>query len=173
MILWSEDDDKKLEEFWAAGLSATQISLKFSGRSRNAIIGRVHRLGLPGRLCSRTRSARKTKKAKDTLFLPPPPVSVALTPPALPILKKLVTEMKQAIKEDEPQEGGIGIMDLEPKHCRFIISQDNETARFCGAPKEHGVSYCGPHASRCFQAAQPYRGGRRKEKFNMFDEEAA
>ena len=49
MPTWTEQDDAILRQKWSQGLSATQIMLLLPGRSRNAIIGRVHRIGLPRR----------------------------------------------------------------------------------------------------------------------------
>ena len=48
--LWSDEEDTLLRELWAAGHSARQIAIRMNcGYSRNAIIGRVHRMELPGR----------------------------------------------------------------------------------------------------------------------------
>lgn len=46
---WSEEEDKLLRKLWSEGASATEIGMELAGRSRNAIIGRVHRLKLPKR----------------------------------------------------------------------------------------------------------------------------
>ena len=46
---WSEERVELLTKLWAEGLSASQIAARLGGVSRNAVIGKVHRLGLAGR----------------------------------------------------------------------------------------------------------------------------
>ena len=48
-ITWSDDRVEQLKKLWEAGLSASQIASKMGGVTRNAVIGKVHRLGLSGR----------------------------------------------------------------------------------------------------------------------------
>lgn len=48
-MAWTEERVRQLKELWAAGLSAGQIAAKMDGVTRNAVIGKVHRLGLAGR----------------------------------------------------------------------------------------------------------------------------
>src|SRR6056297_239202 len=46
---WTEERVEKLKEFWAEGMSASQIAKELGGVTRNAVIGKVHRLGLSNR----------------------------------------------------------------------------------------------------------------------------
>src|SRR3954466_12453637 len=46
---WSEDRVEQLKTLWTEGLSASQIARALGGVTRNAVIGKVHRLGLAGR----------------------------------------------------------------------------------------------------------------------------
>ena len=46
---WTDERVEKLKRLWAEGLSASQIAAQLGGVSRNAVIGKVHRLNLPGR----------------------------------------------------------------------------------------------------------------------------
>jgi hypothetical protein len=46
---WTDERVEKLKKLWAEGLSASQIAAQLGGVSRNAVIGKVHRLSLPGR----------------------------------------------------------------------------------------------------------------------------
>src|SRR6218665_1072362 len=46
---WTDERVEKLKRLWAEGLSASQIAAQLGGVSRNAVIGKVHRLSLPGR----------------------------------------------------------------------------------------------------------------------------
>ncbi|MBP8939426.1 MAG: GcrA cell cycle regulator, partial [Agrobacterium sp.] len=47
---WTDERVEKLKKLWAEGLSASQIAAQLGGVSRNAVIGKVHRLNLPGRV---------------------------------------------------------------------------------------------------------------------------
>src|ERR1044072_8103828 len=46
---WTDERVEKLKKLWSEGLSASQIAAQLGGVSRNAVIGKVHRLSLPGR----------------------------------------------------------------------------------------------------------------------------
>ncbi|MGB6229459.1 MAG: GcrA family cell cycle regulator, partial [Litorimonas sp.] len=48
MSSWTEDRVETLSKLWADGLSASQIAKQLGGVTRNAVIGKVHRLGLSG-----------------------------------------------------------------------------------------------------------------------------
>ncbi len=46
---WTDERVERLKKLWSEGLSASQIAAQLGGVSRNAVIGKVHRLNLPGR----------------------------------------------------------------------------------------------------------------------------
>ena len=46
---WTDERVEQLKQLWAEGLSASQIARQLGGVTRNAVIGKVHRLGLAGR----------------------------------------------------------------------------------------------------------------------------
>ena len=60
---WTDDRVEQLKNLWTEGLSASQIARALGGVTRNAVIGKVHRLGLPGRgaPCRPTRPTRKAR----------------------------------------------------------------------------------------------------------------
>jgi GcrA cell cycle regulator len=60
---WTDERVEKLKKLWADGLSASQIAAQLGGVSRNAVIGKVHRLNLPGRAKSGGQSSVRTKRA--------------------------------------------------------------------------------------------------------------
>ena len=49
MSYWNDERNDVLKALWKDGLSASQIAGKLGGVSRNAVIGKIHRLGLEGR----------------------------------------------------------------------------------------------------------------------------
>lgn len=59
---WTDERVELLKKLWADGLSASQIAAKLGGVSRNAVIGKVHRLKLSGRAKSTKSTAPKMKR---------------------------------------------------------------------------------------------------------------
>src|SRR5215218_10852712 len=64
VITWSDDRVEQLKKLWEAGLSASQIAAELGGVTRNAVIGKVHRLGLSGRAKSASSSAPRQRKPR-------------------------------------------------------------------------------------------------------------
>src|SRR5258706_6585082 len=61
---WTDERVEMLKKLWADGLSASQIAAELGGITRNAVIGKVHRLGLSGRAKSPSSSAPRQRKAR-------------------------------------------------------------------------------------------------------------
>ena len=60
---WTDERVDRLKKLWSEGLSASQIAAQLGGVSRNAVIGKVHRLNLPGRAkAGGATSARSQKR---------------------------------------------------------------------------------------------------------------
>lgn len=49
VMSWTDDRVEQLKKLWESGLSASQIAAELGNITRNAVIGKVHRLGLSGR----------------------------------------------------------------------------------------------------------------------------
>ena len=58
---WTEDRVELLKKLWQDGLSASQIAGQLGGVTRNAVIGKVHRLGLSGRAKSPSNSSPRPR----------------------------------------------------------------------------------------------------------------
>ena len=63
---WTDERVELLKKLWADGLSASQIAAELGGITRNAVIGKVHRLGLSGRAKSPSSSAPRPRKARSS-----------------------------------------------------------------------------------------------------------
>src|SRR5512140_3920425 len=61
---WTDERVALLTKLWADGLSASQIAAELGGITRNAVIGKVHRLGLSGRAKSPSSAAPRPRKAR-------------------------------------------------------------------------------------------------------------
>src|SRR6478672_10898235 len=75
-ITWTDDRVELLKRLWAEGLSASQIAGELGGITRNAVIGKVHRLGLSGRAKSPSSSVPRPRKprAATQMFRPSRPM---------------------------------------------------------------------------------------------------
>src|SRR5258706_5925282 len=66
-MAWTDERVEQLKKLWSEGLSASQIAGRLGGVTRNAVIGKVHRLGLSGRATtSRMKSHRSRPRAALT-----------------------------------------------------------------------------------------------------------
>ena len=136
----------RLVELDAAGRSASQIAEALGNefgvyKTRNAIIGLIHRMGL--------RKTRESRANKPAPVQPAPPVKKqsrhsGRTEGGRPLRPAPVAA--PAAPAEAPPAGGIGLLDLEHHHCRAIVGRGPDgLATFCGAPKSSG-SYCAEHA---------------------------
>lgn len=120
---WPPERIELLKQLWAEGLSASQIAAEF-GLTRNAIIGKVHRLGLEKRGRGQN-MARRPRTVRTTPFKALPAIvkSVPLPPePELP-----------------PSCAPVTLMQLEDRQCRWPVGD-----LYCGAPADK--SWCTYHA---------------------------
>src|SRR5258705_12331893 len=70
---WTDERVELLKKLWGDGLSASQIAGELGGITRNAVIGKVHRLGLSGRAKAPSSSMPRPRKARAAtqMFLAP------------------------------------------------------------------------------------------------------
>src|ERR1700682_6193691 len=65
-MTWTDERVETLKKLWTDGLSASQIAAELGGITRNAVIGKVHRLGLSGRAKSPSSAAPRPRKARSS-----------------------------------------------------------------------------------------------------------
>lgn len=144
---WSDDEDKALMELWEdKTLSTADIADKIP-RSKNSIIGRAHRLGLPHRDGSRRGVKPGTPRRPKTMakFLPGVIQPMPQPPPPDPT------------KPFEPI--GVPLLEAEIHQCRAIVGKDERgLAIFCGHSFSSGshLSFCSWHL-RDYTVAPRYR----------------
>lgn len=162
---WTEDRIDLLKQLWADGFSGSQIAYRLGGVTRNAVIGKVHRLGLAGR---RTRSAVRRERKKRELNLPLRPTRVfnrrrqdvvALRRP--PTQVQVVREVIRRLAAQPIMEAAlrVDLLDLRDGMCRFPIGDpQDDFFHFCGRRKESDlVPYCGHHCRIAFAPAAAVR----------------
>ena len=72
---WNDERVELLKKLWADGLSASQIAAELGGVTRNAVIGKVHRLGLSGRAKSPSSGIPRPRKPRSHMMRVARPMS--------------------------------------------------------------------------------------------------
>jgi GcrA cell cycle regulator len=157
---WNDERVDLLKKLWSDGLSASQIAGRLGGVTRNAVIGKVHRLGLSGRATtSRMKSHRPRARSQATKRLMKPRFA-NLGNPALRQLYLGDTEPYVPSAEELviPLADRRSIQTLTEACCRWPIGDPQQPDfHFCGKKKVVGLPYCEFHARRAFQPPQPRR----------------
>ncbi|MFL6804372.1 MAG: GcrA family cell cycle regulator [Xanthobacteraceae bacterium] len=135
---WSDERVELLKTLWAAGLSCAQIAGRLGGVSRNAVIGKVHRLGLSGRVT--TERAPRVRSAQ-----PRQPKA----PRQRPTRPLLTDELYQPLAMEDiaaPDMRPCGLLELDSARCRFPVGDPGDADfYFCGGSPLPERPYCAFH----------------------------
>ena len=137
---WTEDKVTKLKELWGKGNTASQIAEIIGGISRNAVIGKAHRLNLSTKIKTRTATSNKnfessleknninSKRGRKSKF------------------RSLIIE-----KDFEP-ENPKQLEELNENSCKWPLGHPNEkNFYFCGRSSLKDFSYCKLHLLYAYQ----------------------
>ena len=141
---WTEEKVNKLKELWGSGKTANQIAEIIGGISRNAVIGKAHRLNLSSKIKTKNysdginnrfsqidnfeKNNKKRKRIPRSKF------------------KSLLIE-----KDFEP-ENPKQLEELSDNSCKWPIGHPNESSfYFCGRTSLKDFSYCKLHLLYAFQ----------------------
>jgi GcrA cell cycle regulator len=152
---WTDERVETLKKLWLDGLSASQIAKQLGGVTRNAVIGKVHRLGLSGR-ATPSQPQRTVFKAPRA---PRPAVSVAPAPRRA--IEPSSIPAAQAIQPYISEEPGTAtVLTLGAHMCKWPIGDPSSDGfTFCGRRSEREGPYCTEHARVAYQPQQK-KGGR-------------
>ena len=137
-MFWTDERVEQLAKLTREGKIFREIA-EILGCTRNAVIGKVHRMGLHVEVplskqkTSRRRAPVNAAKIKAKAKIQEPP-RFKYKPRGPSVVVDMPTPNKHR---------GLHLLDLEPHHCRFPTGQGAEIT-FCGQPKLHGYSWCGP-----------------------------
>lgn len=174
---WTDERVELLKKLWSDGLSASQIAAELGNVTRNAVIGKVHRLGLSGRAKSaaqpatpRNAAPRKAPTRSPSHPMGNPAAAIrgahALAPSALPETE--VETAQQPLPSEDvviPFSERVTIMELREYMCRWPMGDPTTPEfRFCGARSQTGMPYCGYHARIAYQPAADRRRDRSKAR---------
>lgn len=139
------------------GKSCSIIASELGGGiSRNAVIGKIHRLGMSGRVT--TVKQYKPRGPSINLSKPYKPREKAARPPKF-ISKPIPQEAPPA-----PDCAPIDFFAVKDGLCRWPLGDPlSDEFRFCGGKSDLTHSYCPYHARMAYQPAQPRRNGKPKE----------
>jgi GcrA cell cycle regulator len=173
---WTDDRVELLKRLWSEGLSASQTAVELGGGiSRNAVIGKVHRLGLSARAKSQSSSVplqRKPRAHAHAIRIVRGGVhgNTALAPLQAYDTQAYATQAVANDVEPEPQliENVIpigqrcSILDLNNHKCRWPIGDPSlPDFFFCGGKTVGGMPYCGYHSRIAYQPAADRRRDKR------------
>ena len=150
---WNEEKVNKLKELWGKGNTASQIAEIIGGISRNAVIGKAHRLNLSAKIKTRAATSNqifensqidkniKSKKGRRSKF------------------KSLIIE--KDFEPDNPKQ----LEELDENSCKWPIGHPNESSfYFCGITSLKDFSYCKVHLLYAYQPKDKKEEGPEKEK---------
>ncbi|WP_195821682.1 GcrA family cell cycle regulator [Roseobacter sp. MH60115] len=187
---WTDERVEMLKKMWGEGQSASQIAKELGGVTRNAVIGKVHRLGLSNRATA-SATAKQEPKAKPApkAEAKPKPVPKAAEPAAkveaepavpkpLPARKQIIPagqplppqpsaneispEALAKVSEIEKKAKKLSLMELTERTCKWPVGDPaTEDFWFCGLPVQQGKPYCEAHVGVAFQPMSSRRDRRR------------
>ncbi len=150
-MAWTEDRVALLRELWTKGLSASQIAVQLGGVSRNAVIGKAHRLGLESRPSpirgggggSRSRRNRAISRAIEARALRGTMANEEIDG------EPVVPEPGQRIMDRPLSPPARPISDV--KDCLWPIGDPSDDAfSFCGEDTAPGRPYCANHCAMAY-----------------------
>ncbi len=151
---WTNERVEMLKQLWADGLSTKQIANELRGITRNAVIGKVHRLGLTGRTKKKPARSRPRKKrsSRHTLQVSRPATRVD---PG--IAYGYEAEYEPELIET-PFEQRKTLLQLTEKTCRWPVGNPGSSEFFfCGGETPKNIPYCALHSRVAFRALDKQR----------------
>ncbi|MCQ8185195.1 GcrA family cell cycle regulator [Parvularcula maris] len=141
-MAWTEERVEELKTLWGEGHSASQIAARMGGVTRNAVIGKVHRLGLSGRAAP---AKPKAVAAPEPKAEAPKSEERAARPRASSVLRNLppITDLGT---------DRLTVSTIGTDECKWPIGDPaSEDFHFCGQAASGGKPYCAYHAQLAFQ----------------------
>ncbi len=187
---WTDERVELLKKMWSEGQSASQIAKELGGVTRNAVIGKVHRLGLSNRTSGAAAPAAKADakpkeapkaEAKPAATKPQPapkpdpaPETKTVSPmrrqiipagqplPPQPSANEISPEALAKVSEIEKKAKKLSLMALTERTCKWPVGDPaTEHFWFCGLPVQQGKPYCEAHVGVAFQPMSSRRDRRR------------
>ncbi len=162
-MAWTDERVELLKKLWADGLSASQIAAQLGSVTRNAVIGKVHRLNLSGRAKPASAGPRPRKPrssghrttrhftAGNTALKTHAPPAPRRLPAPVPLEDVVV-----------PISLNVSLMALTEAMCKWPEGDPGtEGFHFCGHKSWNGLPYCEYHSRIAYQPVERRRDRRR------------
>jgi GcrA cell cycle regulator len=188
---WTDERIALLKKMWKDGKSAADIAKTLAkGVTRNAVIGKAHRMGLsnrpspikkgekddaapaPVKAAVKKETAAKKEAPKKEAAKPVAVAPKKIVPPVVvsgvkhnPLARGEIAEPRKFEKEAIPEGGGVALIDLTERMCRWPIGDPREDDfTFCGRTIRQGTPYCPDHAGAAYQSSSRTRAAAAEEK---------
>ncbi len=185
---WTDERVETLKKMWGEGQSASQIAKELGGVTRNAVIGKVHRLGLsnrsggaPAKPAAKEKPATAKSAARDkaegeavaTITVAEVtekqvvPLRRQIIPagqplPPQPSANEISPEALASVREVEKKSKKISLMELTERTCKWPVGDPaTDDFWFCGLTVQPGKPYCEAHVGVAFQPMSSRRDRRR------------
>jgi len=137
-MTWTPERENQLRELWTAGLSASRIAAELGGTTRNAVIGKAHRLGLSGRATRKGGGKSSGGMRLISRVASPRPPRAQIRP--------------RYVEPVERSEFAVSLEDLSEKQCKWPLGDPRTREfHFCGGARAEGMSYCEYHCAVAYQ----------------------
>jgi GcrA cell cycle regulator len=160
--MWTDERVELLKKLWSDGLSASQIAAQMGGVTRNAVIGKVHRLCLSGRARPTSSVPRVRKMRGPSMHRPRTFVNgnTVMKTHAQPAARRL----PQPVPIEDivvPISLNISLLALTDAMCKWPIGDPGaDQFHFCGHKNWNSLPYCEYHSRLAYQPAERRRDRR-------------
>lgn len=154
---WTDERVAMLKQLWGEGKTAAEIAKILGGVTRNAVIGKAHRLKLSGRVSpiqqnTRPETVISRSRSASASHMTSTAVSASVEArPMRALARELETPVAPRVEEYVPGKI-VKLVELKERMCRWPIGDPkDEKFGFCGCEAHPDLPYCDYHAKQAFQ----------------------
>ena len=146
-MAWTYERIEKLKQLWEEGLTASRIAIELGDVTRNAVIGKAHRLGLAGRMASKSKNNGISIIRKKRINLSKSQKVIDISP--------IIDEPMNPTSFENIKDG----------LCRWPLGDPGEMDfKFCGRNTNEGFVYCSAHYKQAYQPLSKVRERKKSRK---------
>ena len=151
---WTDEKVDMMKKLWSEGLSASHIAARLGDVTRNAVISKIHRSGLGGRIkpFQKTKGQRHSIRARRAKTPAVSNVTRSAKTNAPVSMPKPVTPYVESKPRIFDPAKLVTFADLDDKHCRFPVGDPRQDGfAYCGELRSSGLPYCPQCAAVAYQ----------------------